>query len=594
MPLKGFGIEKVAALAGVLIGGGFLAAIMLGPLMAAAESGQDELGNTLNQNRTLNIEKEETMASAAHYVRDRAYGCDGVRNKYGTEEGYSGLAGTPYTKYPPCVDSIEASNIGFFQGLAGGYSLSDLPGSDHAGTLFDRLDGGQDMEARHGRIYFTIQEPIELTTYQSNYDDTESDYDFHLITISEETPYRNLISSCSSELVDASDGTQGFMLTFDGTRDADAGDRIQLVGSSKGTIDDSDVQDEIGNRWLVGSDPYCHEKAIVDPYLDHGQILEYYNGNEGYVEAKLCPGDRGYIQVNKNQPGNFGEADSEIEEKGAVGAVYGSSIFPYIQMTHTVDDCDNDDGDGPGDDAYDAGDPTLPRPGDWGDVNQKGQQLHIVGNSETPGKVERIDIDNNAPGDLAGCQIMIEDEASGQVGIVNWSSSNSDPDKATPIFFDAALPPEYEDDSLGHNLDEKDGPRTIYENLRFDGDEMDYELDSNPSGHLGSYITTDDGHVRTLWRDMLCIEDNSGYGSGGPDDDRGKWVMCTPSVDGGTYSGVNYPSPGGWSCVDGSSQTGLDTGWYPTAAMHKESCDNNYGPDDPHYMNGWGETGCAD
>lgn len=568
--MKGFGIEKMAALAGVMISGGFLVAIMGGPLLAAAQSGQDELNDVVNQNRTISIETTEDMASAATYVWDRAHGCSQVRPKYQTDQGYPGLAGTTYTKYPPCVDSVQAESTTGATGILGAYSLSDLPGSNFADGLFERLDGGQDMEAFHGRMYFQVEDSIELTTFKDNYANVPGDYDFYVVAITEDQSYREFTSGCSQELANPSEGTRGFLLAFDSDAGADPGERLAYMGNGR-PVDGDEVDEEVGNRWLVSNDPYCNEKAIVRAYLSHGQIREYYNGNGDHAEARLCEGDRGYIQVNKNQPTEFGEAPSEYDSRGAVGLVFGSAYFPFIQITHTEGaDCFNNNVQEPGSTADDPNELDSPD-GSWdSEVNHRGKELHIEASSETPGKPTRIDIDHESesPSPNRGCVIRIEDTHTDEVGIVNWTANTGDDshaDSATPIFMDSGLPPELDDGyTKGYSL--PDGPMEIYEELTFDGRQLE-----DPYG--GSLLVDGDdgGHIMALWRDLLCADVQNGES-----DTHGQWIMCGGNQE--NYGG----SPQKWTCYNGDK---LKERWYPREKPEKD-CDA-IGQSAPERVNGW-------
>lgn len=579
--MKGMGIEKITALVGVMIAGGFMVAIFAGPMLAAAQSGQSELNNVVNQNRTIAIETASELADASHYVWDRAHGCDKVRQRYGSSGGYPGLADTPYTKYPPCVDSIRASEQGgVFQSIAGATSAYDdgLIG-DAAGALYDRLDGGTDMEAKHGRIYFTIQEEIELTSFEKGYDNVNApNYDFFTLAVSEEKSYLDRVeeSNCEDRLADPSEGTEGFLLAFDEDSGADAGNRVATIDNNGQGKTVEGIEDEKDNKWLVSAYPYCKEKLFIQAYLSHGAIREHFNGNAGRVEAKLCPGDRGYIQVNKNVPKNFEEANAPSEERGVVGLALGESYHPFIQITHTTDEsCNNPDADNPSptDRVSDITSLESPSSG-WGDVNWRGKQLEIHASADNPSQPTRIDIDDDSDiGDLKGCQIKIVDDSSGEVGVVNFTASQ-DKDEVTPIFRTGGLPPRHEEDSKddGSNLDDNSNAETIYEDLVFDGRSIP-RPDTNPDRHLGAIMTGENGNSRmVLWRDMLCID-----ASVDTSQKNGEWVMC------GGSDNHHFPaSPDHWTCIDGKDDGSYNDGWYPQEQPRNE-CDGNV----PNRINGW-------
>jgi hypothetical protein len=553
--MKGFGIEKMAALFGVLIAGAFMIGIVAGPMMAAAESGQDDLNNMLNQNRTVTIEHRNNLADAANYVWDRAHGCEKVRNMY-DNDGYPGLAGTPYTRYPPCVDSTRVSEMAAagiaIDGIASAAGFEGI--GDH---VSDVLQGGQDMEGRYGRIYFQVENEIELGTFR-NYGTPEAEPMFYALAPTKDTTYHDLVdvSNCGDRLVDMSEGTEGFLVAFNGNTGADGEDRVTGIGSQTTFVDDNEVQDEIGNRWLVSSSPYCKEKVVVQAYLSHGQIREYFNGNSRRQGIKLCPGDRGYIQVTKNVPSNFGEADSPLDDRGAAGAVWKNSYHPFIQITHIEEDaCGSADSPG-GSDVDDSFD--LPQPDSWSGIPTRGKQLEIEANLDSPNSPTEFTLDNSANGDLKGCQIKITETGSGETAYVNWTTGGKN--KVTPFFRRSTLPdPQYgaKDDDLDD--DDHDQVEELYGKIELSGRQIPNDLDILVDQQNGN------GDRLELWRDLLCIDANTLSGT----DKNGEWVMCGGDGDYG------FPaSPDHWRCVNPSNHDEIESGWYPQEEPWNE-CSGN-------------------
>ncbi|WP_229112156.1 hypothetical protein [Halapricum desulfuricans] len=132
----------------------------------------------------------------------------------------------------------------------------------------------------------------------------------------------------------------GFIIA--GSAEAIAGERFVGAGNRYLIFFKDDVSDSRTSAWLSNTDAedfsdriYCY--AFLDelnfPWSDYqlhssplDQTQQDFNDN---YEIKLCPGDRGYIQMNKMKPQNDGEA----------GEKWGNAHnFPFIHVTQTKTD----------------------------------------------------------------------------------------------------------------------------------------------------------------------------------------------------------------------------------------------------------------
>ena len=166
-----------------------------------------------------------------------------------------------------------------YPGLKNAY-MSDKPlcpnNSDHPGHLFSdnqfNDDIGYDMEGIYSREYFEVKEPIMISKNGDSWFENSFEGAFSV-------NYENYSSYCIN-----SSKVGGYGIFFD-----------------EGFPESRNLRLESNQNMS-----YCN--------LD--QNLEYSSSEQ----IKLCPGDEGYIQVNKGIPSNDGEAEP------------GAKIYSYVQI----------------------------------------------------------------------------------------------------------------------------------------------------------------------------------------------------------------------------------------------------------------------
>ncbi|MFC4359244.1 hypothetical protein ACFO0N_14960 [Halobium salinum] len=231
------------------------------------------------------------------------------------QAGYPGLKGSYLTQYPKCYGA-EDTGIRVTEGSA-------------TGKL------GQDMEGIYSREYFEIKGKKKVVLIAGNEQssgsqitgskpskdrgDTWLEKNFILAS---KTSFKTRTASCQSD--EKFHGTrQNFALYFNG----DVPDNRAGVWMS-----DSPKKGGIGDK-----QPYCGDKTKKKPHVD--PFLA--GSTDKPASVILCPGDKGYIQMNKGKdPTNDGEAGetvgSSIEESGEA-AKYG-----FIQITELGKNCADD------------------------------------------------------------------------------------------------------------------------------------------------------------------------------------------------------------------------------------------------------------
>lgn len=269
----------------VIMAGVVVIRVMTGPVGGEINQGLDNAERLAGSSGKISVENAEMLADLARYSRDRAQGCDKVK-----ESTYEHLSDTDYTKNPPCagLPGTPAANLG-----------NVLPGQDT----------GDDMEGQWSRIDFNITEPVILKSGERYGSGPESEQ-FRFLEVSKQG-YGEYISKNNCQTI------TGFTAKWLGTdrsfniffkADADMNVRTSVRGDGK-------------RMWeLQGSGPsyiYCPATdtdtcsgSACTPTRSPRIMVSKQEGYPSYknvwengkVRVKLCPGDEGYVQVNKGSP----------------------------------------------------------------------------------------------------------------------------------------------------------------------------------------------------------------------------------------------------------------------------------------------------
>lgn len=303
-----------------------------GPLADVIEEGRTQM--EMRTDHTIDVEKKQDLSDLSMLVYHRASndGCkysvddsgqmtcgseqhptichqingkyetddsvpDDVYWDYGEEGGYPGLAGSYLGRFPRCASTGSTGLVG-----------------NGAGAT---QQTGYDMEGIFSRESFRITDEAGPITLRANSprEEAESYLDYKLAGFSKRS--FEYWTSCQTEY---RPGTKRIGLFFD--VDKDLSGRVgNPMGNEEGNPAGSDWIQSLG-RYQWGESSQYDFEAKGGPYCSPSSWPETGNGEPR--EITLCPGDKGYIQMNKGSPTNEGEA---AESQG------NAPNYAYIQIT---------------------------------------------------------------------------------------------------------------------------------------------------------------------------------------------------------------------------------------------------------------------
>lgn len=354
----------MSAMLGILVLG--LAVGIASPGGSMFESISEGLGLVDEQvGSTITVEDKQTLSDAAKYVHDRASnnGCSegGAVDQQNKDGGYEGLEGTYLGLKPPCAGM--SGTIATEKKNAVGY------------------DTGNDMEGVFSRVNFKISDDVEDGKIILDTNQDSSWLENHIRGAAKGTFYERTIETCGQDAIDAGIaagaaggsagalacgggaslvlpgigtvaagavcGTAGAIIGFGSTLVADSVAGARFVGT-KDYYNVFFAADDVDDRALwslkdasnydFSNSLYCYSMSDEMMNADFSELdfkrsplLAAYQDQGGEQKILLCPGDEGYIQVNKGKPQNDGEAG-----EGKTGWAY---KYPYIQVTE-AGECD--------------------------------------------------------------------------------------------------------------------------------------------------------------------------------------------------------------------------------------------------------------
>lgn len=292
----------------------FISVSTFGDLGNAVSNGMENIQDATDF--TVKVDNVQTLSDAAKFVRQRA-GNDGCAENNGKDfntvpqqtsdpnNGYPALSDQYMGQYPSCS----------------GTSSTLVRGVDGA-----VMEEGQDMEGIYSRVRFEVTEPIAITTSEEG--------DEYSGTWLEE----RLVGATHLSLQEAT------LATRQDCRDAE-GSRAEFLG----TVDlfvmyyaaDNANNPARADTWIrefnqdeLNDNFYCKDGA-EDLNLGENDVLSEIAGIHPVTSATiraenryvLCPGDRGYIQMNKGTPQTRAETGESVWSGSARN-------IPFIQVTN--------------------------------------------------------------------------------------------------------------------------------------------------------------------------------------------------------------------------------------------------------------------
>ena len=511
---------------------------MFGPLGAKIGEGFQEAEQFTDLTTQVTVSDSETLGELAQYSFWRAWGCDKVEG-----ETFPGLKSTNLTEdgQLPCAG-------------AGGTAASSVQ------NLYSNT--GNDMEGKYSRVNFVVNETIILKTGEGfGPDDGKS---ASLLGVStgdrfDRAGYSDWIwTGCTSYSSGVwrdwgnswdSDGKgppfSFFTLFF---KNGGGTERIQRYGNGA-TIEDR--YESGGTNDPLYCDEYNDGPWLTKPSSKTGNPKDYDSTGDNYVEVKLCPGDKGYVETRKAYPGNTGETS------GSIGSDNNDNLYGMIQITQMNSSCSVDG----------ATNPLQPYQG-----SSSGSQLYIrsdapgAGGSPTYPETQSFKLLNPpdwngiSPGDKdlgdatgSRCQIVIREndiaevdrgDASYEVGAVIDASGTEI--SSIPAYFESMS-----------DTGDPGGAPNLY-NL--------WQLESQEISNSGALQKSYGGGTgeNALYGDLLCANPDS-------QDEYAEWYLC---YEGQSMTAVDIKGES-WSCDS-------DTGdWDSTSLSYPRTITmdyNNYFP----------------
>lgn len=507
-----------------VIGVGIVVEAILGILVLALAVGMIATGGTFFNSiaeglglvdkqvgSQITVKDKETLSDAAKYAYDRASndGCKkgGAVDQQNAQEGYPGLKDTYLGQKPPCA------------GLEGGPTFED---KNLAG-----YDTGNDMEGVFSRVEFKISEdregPIILTQNGKWLED-------NLIAASDEGFYQRISNKCDPNAVKSFTNKVGsFMYGFINPAKVIEAD---YIGTGSKFIVYFENPEDVNKRASFRLEDRLQDTVYCSGWGQSVAFTSFEIGDSpviravedtGELEVRLCPGDEGYIQVNKGDPNNDGEAGEEFTGD--------TEKFAYIQIKRVKQESCGDV------------ESKVPYNG-----LQSGERIKIASDAPSPGQegngesypnVKTFKLLKNANTAEDGiaytgsgkCQIEITEldhtSPSSPTGFASYKVGTKIDAKDGDFSKNSIGPSRKLADSIFTEITEY---YDLFDKLKLDGEKI------TPHDKVGSLRVSHKGGFgyNELYGDLLCANpDNSG---------NAEWHICSEEMEGRTV--------GKWICTD--------------------------------------------
>jgi hypothetical protein len=291
----------------------FVSVSTIGDLGSAISNGMDNIQKATDF--TVEVDNVQTLSNASQFVRHRAGndGCaeDGMVAQQNENGGYPALADSYMGQYPSCS----------------GTSSTLVRGVDGA-----VLEEGQDMEGIYSRVRFEVTEPVVIRTSEVEDPDAEEG---EAVTDGNTWLEERLVGVSKHSLVETTMSGEECDNLDSGSRFLGMGDHFVVYfvpdeASEEGAYRADKYMQEYAD--YLNNRAYCHPDgedyswgAITISELDQHPVISQTRrlGNK----IVLCPGDRGYVQMNKAKPQSQDESGESIWSGSAAN-------MPYIQVTN--------------------------------------------------------------------------------------------------------------------------------------------------------------------------------------------------------------------------------------------------------------------
>lgn len=307
---KGLAVQFAAVMISGIVAAGILSAAIEGPIqdtllegLTTTEDSLDEYSGTIEIKDVGSYTAEERLSQAAEFVYHRARGCSEVKDEY------PALQDSPYTSSPDCGGFKTPNPAKRIEG-----SANDFEG--YAGSVKFRVTGNEPV------VLATSEEAAQRAadTYGATDgagDPSEPDVipeakntwlEDHLLSASKNSYAETIRSSCPADPYGGFDSPEDQYNIFFATAE-------EPDGRVDGWMDENNIEEYVFCGG-AGDKPPVYNK-FEDP--DVGVIVQ------------LCPGDEGYIQVNKGSGKPFQEGEAGAPAGGTATGAQG--FWPFIEIT---------------------------------------------------------------------------------------------------------------------------------------------------------------------------------------------------------------------------------------------------------------------
>ena len=299
----------------------------VGSLGGALQEGFDQVGTFTDY--TTEVDDKETISDLAMFVRDRAVSCNQVEERNNGNAISNRLSNNPNTDSPRAIRNGQPDG---YPGLSEVDHLGQNPscfGGDasviRTGPQLPVVGGDtQDnyMPGIYSREKFEVTERVTLEDNrpptrngEENYLENDVWLENNIAAVSANS-FRAQIDQSASEHIST---YRNYVVFFE---ESDVGeDRTNQLLEEWEENGDTPFSNKV---WASENQPFIWSAPGDDNIRYHATTLA------------LCPGDKGYIQMNRGDPDNSGVVDSQNAQK-----------FPRIVITEAGESCVEGDLDSP-------------------------------------------------------------------------------------------------------------------------------------------------------------------------------------------------------------------------------------------------------
>lgn len=327
MKRKGLAVTGLLVAASSILGVSMvLGAVYGGSLGEFIKGGADNVEDATSETVEVRSEAELSALARMAYLRAKKQGCKGTDSSGQCAADIPSLCHQNQNENPndPWQDLIKSETgfpeledtfIGRKPACAGAAPIPGVRSPDDAVTRT-----GQDMEGIFSKVKFRI--PEDATRFEIQ-DGGGTWLEDHHLAGTQGSFFQNIDQNCDGKKY----GTSGPFFSFYFDADSlDSGDQRSYPRIQDG------IDSNLNPQTKEFNSPYCGH-AGGDLANFRAPVYQAFRPQGSPADVYLCPGDEGYIQINKGkEPMNTGEADGTIQGFGS-NKQMNARQFAYIEIT---------------------------------------------------------------------------------------------------------------------------------------------------------------------------------------------------------------------------------------------------------------------